>query len=120
MRRHLTFGRLDSDGRLMLDGRDLFQAPLLIPAHANEIIYSSAKAVPDAVFRLAGDPRMMDDGYFLNNRSPGMGQNRHEPMHSVEDRHVFQDRTFEHSQIAAGILEIHSQHKFPGPPRYPR
>src|SRR6266700_2475196 len=98
----------------MLGSGDFFELPLLIPANPDQIIDSTTQSIPDPVLRLAGNSWVVRDGDLLHAGARGMRENRHKTMDAIKGRHDFQKGPLKDTQVAAGVLEIHSESNFSG------
>src|SRR5208283_4535030 len=88
--------------------------PLLVPADGEQVHDAAAEPVPDAVLGRAGDTGAMVHGDFNDARAGGVGEHGHKAMKAVEGKQGVEDGAFEGAQAAAGVAEIHAEHRAPG------
>jgi tagaturonate epimerase len=86
----------------------------LVPADGEEVHDAAAETVPEAIFGDAGDAGAVVDGNLDDARAGGMREHGHETMKTVEREQGVEHGAFEGAQAAAGVVEIHAEHRGAG------
>src|SRR5437879_5364795 len=101
----------------MLSSGNLFQLPVPVPGHHQEVADAPTEAVPDAVFGPPSGAWTVGHRQFFDGGASALSEDGHEPVKPVESRDFVQDRPFERPKVTASVAEIHTEHRPPGDAR---